>query len=91
LDNSLGTQRFTIPCAFQKFVPLTAVDEGEIARQFQRKELVRRGEEVPYSRKLLKSMSSLGDYLPGGVLLRGGDPNDKSEVEFAGRARWGRE
>ena len=49
-------------------------------RQFERKDLVKRGEEVPYSRKLLKNINLLTDYFPGGTVLRDGDANDKGEV-----------
>ena len=33
----------------------------------------------------------LSDYFPGGTLLRGGEPNDKGEMEFVGLAVWRRE
>ena len=46
---------------------------------------------MPYSRKLLKNINLLTDYLPGGTILRGGEPNDKGEVEFVARAVWRRE
>jgi hypothetical protein len=41
---------------------------------------VLRGEEVPYSKKLLKNIASLSDYFPNGALLNHGNTNDNSEV-----------
>ena len=65
-----------VPCAFHKFVHLMPVSESEIERRFERKS-VKRGEEVPYSRKLLKNIGILTDYFTGGMLLRQGEANDK--------------
>jgi len=39
-----------------------------------------RGEEVPYSKKLLKNLSSLTEYFPGGSMLKNGDPNVNGEI-----------
>jgi hypothetical protein len=43
---------------------------------------------VPYSRKLLKNVDALLEYLPSGSLIRDGEPNENGEVEFGGRAEW---
>jgi len=45
-------------------------------RRFEKKENVLRGEEVPYTKKLLKSLDKLSDYFPNGTLFNGGNPND---------------
>ena len=68
----MGAQRFLIPCAFHKFVHLAPVAESEIERRFEKREGVKRGEEVPYSRRLLKNLTILTDYFAGGMLLRQG-------------------
>jgi|LakMenEpi03Aug12_release.lakeMendotaPanAssembly.Ray.scaffolds.fasta_scaffold3629226_1 hypothetical protein len=71
----MSAHRFTVPCAFHKFVHLESTSEKELASRFQSSRNVIRGEEVPYSRKLLKNMESLGEYFPSGSLLRGGGFN----------------
>lgn len=43
---------------------------------------------MPYSKKLLKNIANLSDYLGGGVLLKGGEMNHNGEMEFGGRALW---
>jgi hypothetical protein len=50
-----------------------------------------RGEEVPYSRKLLKNVEALAEYFPNGALAREGEANENGEVEFGGQAEWRRE
>lgn len=47
-----------------------------------------RGEEVPYSKKLLKNIGNLSDYFSGGVLMRNGEPNPNGELEFGGKVIW---
>ena len=42
--------------------------------------MVIRGEEVPYSKKILKNMSLLTEFFTNGQLLRGGGYNENGEV-----------
>ena len=71
----MNSKRFTVPCAFHKFVRIETISEKDLTSRFQSSRNVIRGEEVPYSRKLLKNMESLSEYFSSGSLLRGGDIN----------------
>lgn len=76
----MTSHRFTVPCSFHKFLHLEPTTEKELSSKFLSSKDIIRGEEVPYSKKLLKQVSSLAEYFTSGSLLRDGEPNENGEV-----------
>ncbi len=65
-----------IPCSFHKFLLVNDISD-EIENYFNKKEDIIRGEQVPYSKKILKNLDNIKEYFPTMSLLNKGIPNDK--------------
>ena len=66
-----------IPCSFNKFVETRPVEHREFERKFEgRISEARRGDEIPYSKRILKEISQITDYIPNSTILNGGSPNE---------------
>ena len=84
---------FILPCAYHKFFKIDEIPHYEMKQYFLEEEVLR-GEEIPYSKKVLKTYDMLMDYLPhlqklndeDGEICFGGKASYK-EIEFALKIR----
>jgi len=63
-----------LPCAFHKFFKFDPINDNALQRELESNGSVR-GEEIPYSRKILKHIDVLLDLLPQISKINQGQPN----------------
>ena len=79
--------KLVIPCAFHKFIFIKE-NEDVIGDGFSKNEGIIRGEEVPYSRRMLKSFDNLKDYFQSMSVLNKGLANSQGEISYGGLAHY---
>lgn len=76
-----------LPCSFHKFFFIKEGD-GDFDQWFNVNEKIIRGEEVPYSKRLLKSFDNLREYFQCMTVLNKGAPNSQGEICYGGFATY---
>jgi hypothetical protein len=62
-----------VPCPFHKFVFIK--ENNDLDECFKNSDNILRGEEVPYSKRVLKNMDSFKEYFQCMAVLNQGQPN----------------
>ena len=81
--------RVFLPCAFHKFFRIEQTDESYFHDLFESNSAsVQRGEEIPYSKRALKNLDNILDYLPHIAKLNRGNTDKHGEICFGGNAMY---
>lgn len=79
--------KIMLPCSFHKFFFIKEGDR-DFDQWFNVNEKIIRGEQVPYSKRLLKNFDNLREYFQCMTVLNKGTPNSQGEICYGGFATY---
>lgn len=75
IDNQTRRTQFLLPCAFHKFFKIDPISDHTLRQELENQGSIR-GEEIPYSRKIVKHVDTILDLLPQISKLNQGQPDN---------------